>query len=59
MHHHRPARNNVAAQYSLDLPRNNSKFIPLRREIMENSVDQEFSLPDIGESEDEQENMTM
>jgi hypothetical protein len=53
MIHHRPQRNN-GAQFNIDINRNNSKFIPLAREaLVNNSVDQEFSLPEIGESDEE------
>jgi hypothetical protein len=59
MIHHRPQRNN-GALFNTDINRNNSKFIPLAREaLVNNSVDQEFSLPEIGESDEEIEASTL
>ena len=59
MIHHRPQRNN-GAQFNPDINRNNSKFIPLTREAaVNNSVDQEFSLPEIGESDGEGDETTI
>jgi hypothetical protein len=59
MIHHRPQRNN-GVQFNTDINRNNSKFIPLAREaLVKNSVDQEFSLPEIGESDEEIEASTL
>jgi hypothetical protein len=56
---HRPQRNN-GAQFNPDINRNNSKFIPLTREAaVNNSVDQEFSLPEIGESDGEGDETTI